>query len=342
LKRINEYLNIINTLHQSAFKIYDNPPELPLKSKCFEMSLRMRYKILLGFAVLALTGVYFFISSPIRVSAHVQMKETLTDAFALVGNENNWNQWQQKETAPGTLHYCLTKNKFPAIVLSAKSDVNNVPIEIVLQGAGKTDSTILSWHCEIPAGYMPWTRVQRYLEARRLKGDFSKALQMFVAYIGDEKNIYGIGIRETKLKDTIIATSSGVLLTPPSTSLGCRMANELRQQIITAGLSITGPSMLLTIRETENKYKIMVGFPVNKIPDPTTHFDIKKMIPGKLLTGTVYGGPAAIHRGHEQMKKYIMDKNREEVALPYEVSVTNKCAVPDTTKWITEICYPVY
>jgi hypothetical protein len=306
------------------------------------MSLSMLYKLLLAMVVLALAGVYFFISSPIRVSTHTQIKETATDAFALVSNENYWNQWQQKETTPGSLHYSLISKNFPAIVLSAKTAVSNVPIEIVMKGTGKPDSTIISWHCEIPAGDMPWTRVQRYTEARRLKGEFSKALQMFVAYIVDEKNIYGIGIRETKLKDTIIATNSGLLLTPPSTSLSCRMTSELRQQIITAGLSITGPSMLLTIRETKNKYKIMVGFPINKIPDPNTHIDIKKMIPGKLLTGTVYGGPAAINRGHEQMKKYIMDKNREEVALPYEVSVTNKCAVQDTTKWITEICYPVY
>ncbi len=66
------------------------------------------------------------------------------------------------------------------------------------------------------------------------------------------------------------------------------------------------------------------------------------MIPGKLLTGTVTGGHAKISEGYFQIKKYAMDRGIEEAALPYEVPVTNRCIEKDTTKWITQICYPVF
>ncbi len=85
----------------------------------------------------------------------------------------------------------------------------------------------------------------------------------------------------------------------------------------------------------------MVGIPVNKNPAGKS-IVLKKMVPGKLLTGTVKGGTATINKAYLLIKRYITDRNLEEAALPFEVPITNRCAQRDTTKWITKICYPVF
>ena len=102
--------------------------------------------------------------------------------------------------------------------------------------------------------------------------------------------------------------------------------------------------MRVVQRVQEANYKIMLGYPINKIHElnSTSDLVIKKMIPGKLLTGTVYGGPASITNGHDKMRQYILDYGKEEVALPYEITITNRCKEPDTTKWVTKLCYPVF
>jgi hypothetical protein len=79
----------------------------------------------------------------------------------------------------------------------------------------------------------------------------------------------------------------------------CKLTNDLRQEINNAGLAITDSSMRVVQRVQEANYKIMLGYPINKIHElnSTSDLVIKKMIPGKLLTGTVYGGPASITTG---------------------------------------------
>jgi hypothetical protein len=306
------------------------------------LSLRGLYKLLLLLLAVSITGIYLLISSPIRVSKQIKIKGSGKKLYTFMSSENNWEQWLKKNADHPDFDYHFSKNLYPIIFLEARRSNQIIPIGIEIRATANIDSAVLGWRCEIPAGIMPWSRVQRYLEARQLKKDFTEVIKQFTDYAGNTKNLYGISIAESVVEDTIIATLSRFETMPPSTLQGCKMTDELRQQISNAGLSITDSAMTLVLRVEKYKYKIMVGYPVNKIPAANSSLVIKKMIPGKLLTGTVYGGPAAINRGHEQMRKYIIDQNREEVALPFEVSITNKCAVPDTNKWITEICYPVY
>lgn len=306
------------------------------------MGVKVLVRFVLLFLVLGIAGIYFFISSSIRVSKQIAIKGSEKNMYSLMSKPDNWRLWLNKPADASDFSFNATNKIYPAIIIEAKTSDRIVPIEIDIQGTGKADSIILSWHCEIPAGIMPWTRLHRYLEARQLKQDFSEIIKRFIEYTSVTKNVYGIDIVETKLKDTIIATLSRYELRPPSDSLGCLLISELRQEVSRAGLSITDSPMTIIIPVQEGKYKMMVGFPVNKVAKPNSSLVIKKMIPGKLLTATVYGGPGAISNGYEQLRKYIIDHNKEEVALPYEVAVINRCVEKDTSKWITALCYPVY
>ncbi len=70
----------------------------------------------------------------------------------------------------------------------------------------------------------------------------------------------------------------------------------------------------------------------------------------KIKKGTTHGGSAlkAIHVGgyntepeHMAMYKYTQDNGIEMVGSPWEVYVTDPGEEPDSTKWVTEVYYPV-
>ena len=305
------------------------------------MKLRLILKIFLFIFLIAIPGIYLFIPSPIRVSKEQKIKGFDENIFALLSN-SKLKLWTHKDSISDGYTFNVTGSAYPRIFIEAVNADKKVKIEIEIISNDKIDSCKLYWHYQLPAGHTPWARVQNYLQARKLKEIFAKKMDIIDEYAGKTENTYGISIVESKVKDTLIATLSRYELKPASTSLICIMINNLRQQISNSNLLITDSAMAILPHTTEGKYKVMVGFPVNKAPESNSNIAIKKMIPGKLLTATIYGGPAAVNKGYLQMKEYIIDRGTEEAALPYEVFVTNRCLEKDTAKWITKICYPVF
>ena len=53
--------------------------------------------------------------------------------------------------------------------------------------------------------------------------------------------------------------------------------------------------------------------------------------------GPYEGTPA----GHEAAETYIKTNNLEVIGAPWEKYVTDPMTEKDSTKWLTEICYPV-
>lgn len=306
------------------------------------MGLKTLAKLLLLFLALSLVSIYIFIPSPIRISKQIKIKVPGENLYILMSNENNWKQWLKGDSANSGFNYTFIRKNYPIIFIEASQSNKKIPIEIQIKEVGKPDSTSIFWRSEVHAGITPWSRVLCYLKARELKNDFSEQLTKLTDYTKITRYIYGINIDETIVKDTIIATLTRYGHGQPSNAMICMLTQDLRQQIKSAGLTITDSSMSLVQPAGEGKFKLMVGFPVNTTPVLKSNLVFKKMIPGKLLTGTVYGGPASVRTAHEKMRQYIMDHGREEVALPYETTVVNRCIEADTSRWITKLCYPVY
>jgi effector-binding domain-containing protein len=285
--------------------------------------------------------IYIFIPSPIRISKEVKIKGFDQNIFTLLSDSNYWKK-SPKDSIHSEYSFQVKRTIYPRVFIEAENLKRKLLIEIEILNNAKIDSSNIYWHCEFNSGKTPWGRLQAYMNAKKLKEIFSEKIKVFSEYVGKTENIYGISITESKVKDTLVATFTKWELNPPSDSLICLMINTLKDKISKSNLLITDSIMLLIPHHTAGKYKVMVGFPLNKEPDIKSDISSKKMIPGKLLTGIVTGGYWKINYGFLQIKKYISDRGIEEVALPYEVFVTNRCIEKDTLKWITKICYPVF
>jgi effector-binding domain-containing protein len=54
-----------------------------------------------------------------------------------------------------------------------------------------------------------------------------------------------------------------------------------------------------------------------------------------------YGGYMGTPAGHIAVKEYLEANNKKVIGVPWEMYVTDPTLEKDSTKWLTEICYPV-
>jgi hypothetical protein len=65
------------------------------------------------------------------------------------------------------------------------------------------------------------------------------------------------------------------------------------------------------------------------------------MFLGNILMAKVCGGEASIVNAQTELNHYVSDWQKIAPAIPYQSLVTNRLTITDTTKWITELYYPV-
>jgi effector-binding domain-containing protein len=309
------------------------------------MQIKTAFTILSFIIVAGLCSIYFFIPSTIIVSRHEKIKGFDINVFALL-KDSLFIQHSHNSTGPVSsnnkdFNFYLNKNIFPRLFIGAETSKDKINGEVEIVPTSKIDSTDINWHFELPAGYTPFSRLKTYFTAKNLKANFIIHLEKLFQLSGDTKTLYGLTINESIVRDTLIATLIRYETKPPFETSICKMMFSLRKLVNSAGVLITDSAMMIRPEEDSGNYKLMVGVPVNKNP-VDNRIVIKKMIPGKLLTGMVTGGTDAISTGYVQIKKYINDRNIEVAALPYEIPLTNRCAEKDTSKWITKICYPIF
>jgi hypothetical protein len=104
----------------------------------------------------------------------------------------------------------------------------------------------------------------------------------------------------------------------------------------------TGNPMLNVHTTDSINYLTRVAIPIDKRLPSVKNIEHKWMMGGgKILVAEVRGGPSSINNALRQMENYIHDYGRTVPAIPFQSLVTDRLNLPDTTKWITKIYYPV-
>ena len=85
----------------------------------------------------------------------------------------------------------------------------------------------------------------------------------------------------------------------------------------------------------------MVAIPVNKVLPDAGEIQMKRMIPGNILVTEIRGGEATIDAAFDTFDKLITDYRKTSPAIPFQLLITNRQVVRDTSKWITKLYYPV-
>jgi effector-binding domain-containing protein len=120
------------------------------------------------------------------------------------------------------------------------------------------------------------------------------------------------------------------------THYGAIMAAMTKQ-----GLKQQGPVFARYFTDSETNFDFEAAIPVDKAGKAEGSIKPGKLAAGKAVIAHYYGGYMGTPAGHIAVKQYLEASNKKVIGVPWEMYVTDPTLEKDSTKWLTEICYPV-
>jgi hypothetical protein len=158
----------------------------------------------------------------------------------------------------------------------------------------------------------------------------------------NSQKVYGIPIHEIGIVHNISITRRMQSDSLPNTKALYKEIGKLILYAKNHGALVVDSPMLHMEKNSFHHYDIMIGIPINKeIPESESFFMKKIPLGGKILVGRVNGGYKKIDSGFKAIELYLMDVQRGSPAIPFQVLRTNRLQVPDSSRWITDLYYPV-
>lgn len=308
--------------------------------------------VLVSICIIFLACVYIFLPSKITFSEVYILNTKVSIANRLLLNENYWHKWWPPATTDKknvqdknafvykNYDYSLDKKMMNAGEVSISGE--HISLKSLLNIISvNSDSVVINWKSEMPATSNPLGRIKNYFHARHIKTSMTEILETFQAFLKKTENVYGLSIGQIQVKDTLLISAKFSTQQYPSTNDIYAEINSLKKYIAAEGAGETNSPMLNIIHDSTN-YRTMIAIPISKVIPTKDDYEIKRMVPGKILVTEVKGGQSRAKEAMRQLTFFLSDNNISSPAMPFESLVTNRSLEPDTSKWVTKIYYPIF
>jgi hypothetical protein len=299
--------------------------------------------ILLTFAALAIAGIFVFIPSKIKVSSVSKVHANSEGAHRLLLNDQSWSKWwpSGKAFELNGSSYRISKKMISGFEVMISKGTDSVASQLLVIGVN-TDTTVLTWSCELETGNNPVKRVTGYNKAVAIKKDINILLDSLKAFLGDQKNIYGFVAKQVKVTDSVLVSTRKAFDHYPDEFETDVLIQKLRAYIKTNDAKEMNYPMLNVTQLAEKHFEAMVAIATNKrLPDNSV-FATKMVVKnGNLLEAEITGGHSTIRHAFAQYDMLIEDFNKTPPAIPYQLIITDRTKERDTSKWVTKLCYPI-
>jgi len=310
------------------------------------------FYILVLIGILFLISTYIFIPDQIIVSEAEQVESSERILEKYLNRPKERRAWWPDTTVKNRSLHNDTNFTYEGLNFSFKSPgIYSQPV-LISNGKFNNHSLInwkqssnniylIGWKTSIKASKNPVKRIIQYQHARKIKRSMVNILENLLAFVVDSKNVYGINVEREMLTDTILATSNILSSTYPQTTDIYKKIDQIDNYIKKQGAVQVNAPMLNISRDPAGKYLAIIALPINKDIVPNGEISLQKMIVGNILMAEIKGGPEAVQTGFSEMKTYMKDFKLISPAMPFELLVTNRITEPDTSKWVTNIYYPI-
>jgi hypothetical protein len=301
--------------------------------------------------VVLLSSVYVLIPGELGISKLISVNVPSPGVSRHLSDADNWAKWWPDSNNTFVEHNTYQLNNFTfrvenawfnqglGVLIRQRASSINSTINILPRNI---DSVSLLWKCRIETSSSPFERIRRYQHAKEIKQTMSEIFDSLQIFLSKKENVYNLSIEGRQVVDTLLASTRTMLTKYPSTEDVYSLITPLRNYISNQGIKETNHPMLNVSRVDSNKFNMVVAIPTDKPINETGSFEIKRMIPGKILVAEVRGGNGSIEKAFTNFNNYVSDYQFTSAAIPFELLVTDRIKEPDSSKWITKLCYPVY
>lgn len=333
----------------------------------------------LGIGIALLVAIYLILALFGPAKTHVERSTMINADATTVYNEVNtlthwksWSYWDNidpnmkstfegPESGVGAKHLWESKNDSVgkgSLTISKSDPGKFVETTLEFEGMG---TSIGGWTMKDTAGM---TMVTAYMDMETpflfrpmmlfmdmdemLGGDFEKSLnglkdhceslpkETATEYVSEMSNMPAWKI--------MTVTDSGT-----QAELGMKFGmlyQEIGAEMKKQGLTQAGPVLAIYDKHEARAdgsmfFVFRAGVPVDKEGKSTDRVMHTESTPSTAVKCNYYGGYNNLEAGHESINKYITDNGKTIAGPVWEVYVTDPGLEPDSTKWLTEIYYPV-
>jgi hypothetical protein len=310
-------------------------------------------KWIVWFFVILVSGVasvYIFIPAKIVITNISAAEATITGEFRYMSQEENWEKWwrdadgnSHKKGEPftfGTSEFRINRRSYNAVGIDIRHNGTDIPSFLHLISFA-IDSTGAVWACEMPASFNPFTRVRNYLNAQDIKRNMTGVMKVFSSFISKPKNVYGMTIYKTTVRDTLMVSARFTSPDYPTTAQLYGYFDTLKQSVIKQKASPVGFPIMNLRKMPDGSYETQTGMPTNRLLKNDGKILALRMPPGLFMTADIRGGAYTVDEGMRQLDLFIQEYTRIKIATGFQILITNRRSEPDTTKWITKIKIPI-
>ncbi|MEP6613878.1 MAG: hypothetical protein ABJA76_18375, partial [Mucilaginibacter sp.] len=241
-------------------------------------------------------GIYIYIPSTISANGSMVVITAERHTADFLTTYAGWKAWWPGEKSKDEKTYRYRGNTYRLTRLnnsgaSLVSVSNNTPVNanITFIGVDK-ESTRVTWTSTLITSSNPLKRIKQYEEIAGLTKNLDELLQRLKQFLDDDKNVYHIGVKVQKVKDSVILTTNTVLKQTPDVQQVYKLIAALKQQVEQQHGVETSPPMLNVHQSGINEFEVMVGIPISKSIKTDGQASIHKMVLGNILVAEVKGG----------------------------------------------------
>lgn len=295
----------------------------------------------------AVAGIYIFIPARLTIVQITPVTGTVPGAYRALTNGKKWQVWWPG-TRPDSNSFLFNNTSFAVTkklrnTLGISINHNDQLLNSTLHIFPVTSDTInLNWSCSFATGLNPIKRIQHYRQALALKNNMDSVLRNFKVFAEKKENIYDITFHETIFRDSFLISAKTYQAQYPGVSTIYSQLNTLKQYSAAHKARQTGSAFMTLVPLIPSGYQLMTAIPLDRqIPENDQFFN-QRIPMNRFLVTRVQGGNAAVDHAMHQFQLYIQDYQRTVMALPFQQLITDRSAEPDTSRWVTDIYYPLF
>jgi effector-binding domain-containing protein len=333
-------------------------------------TMKILKKILIVFAVLivVLAIIGWLMPSSIHIERSLNMKASTASIFNQVNvmkNWENWSPWKAMDPTMKVTYYDIPSGNGASyswegessgagkITLVDVKENESVGTDLLFEGDQKAtggfrfekegEETKVTWYFDSEVGNNPFMRLFWKMGIGMMEDTFDKGLASMSE--AAEKNpiaaapAYNIEVKTMPASDYLFIHDTASIATIGQ-KLGMHYG-AISAAIQTQKLEMAGAPFAIYYTESETNWEMDACIPVMKAGKAAGNIQPGKYVGGRMLVVSYMGPYEGTPAGHNAADAYIKANNLEVIGAPWEKYVTDPMTEKDTTKWLTEICYPV-
>ena len=329
-------------------------------------------KILLVLLVLVVVAavIGWMLPAQVHVERNLVMKAPVENIYEQINVLDNWKGWspwmkmdpEQEMTyndipsgTGASYSWNGKKTKTGTLTITEAKPYETIKTDLLFNGTDSAkagfnfektaEGTNVVWYMDMNLGSNPFGRLMFNVFKGMMTDSFEQGLKDISA-LAEKMPAPGPGSSPIKTEERVLPATSYLFIhdTASVATVGEKMGRHfgtLEAAIKKQQLTVNGPAFAIYYTESTTNWEIDICMPVNKAGKAEGAIKAGTYAGGNAVVATVIGPYEGTGAGYIAAQEYIKKNEKKINGFPRERYISNPMTEKDSTKYITEICFPV-